>query len=750
MARPGNTAHPTSSPPEHEMSTPTTHDFDHHGPAANADPVGYYREHRERCPVGWTDAHEGFWYTTRYDDVVRIARDDATFSSERAPAGDRGVSFVIPFGGGLEQLPIELDPPRQAPYRELINPLLTAEAVERLKPMIAAHTTRVVDAFVEAGSGDLVRDLTNPLPAAVTLDWLGFPVDDWERLAGPVHDIFAAVAGSDRAMRGIEGLGYLEARVRELLVDRRVAPRDDVVSALVAATHPEGRPFTDDELVSVVYLLTAGGVDTTTSLTGSTLVWLSRHPEERRRLVESPDLLDVATEEFLRVFAPSQSMARTVVQDTEVGGCPMRSGDRVLLPWVAANHDPAVFPDPESVVLDRNPQRHLSFGIGAHRCAGAHLARAMFGEMVRQVLTRIPDFQVVEEGLVAYPTVGNQSGWDAIPVLFTPGPRWGTPGAAAPTAVTAEVVVQQVREAATDVLELTLAPAGGGTLPAWAPGAHLELALPSGRRRQYSLCGDPAAPTWTVAVLREPGGRGGSVEVHEVAVPGARFTVRGPRNHFPLLDAQEHLLVAGGIGVTPVLAMARELVAAGRPVSMVYGGRTAGSMAFLPELTALLGDRLTVVPQDTSGHPDVAGALAAAGPGVAVYCCGPGPMIAAVRTACAAAGLADRLHTELFTAPEDGPVFDTAHDTAFSVTLARTGVTVPVPADRRLGEVLKEVTGAVAYDCEQGYCGSCETRVLGGEPEHRDTVLTEDDRAAGRSMMVCVGRARGASLTLDL
>ena len=418
----------TLTDPTRDDAVPAREDtgFDHHSPAANADPAAYYREFRERCPVGWTDAHEGFWYTSRYADVVRIARDDATFSSEREAAGDRGIAFVIPYGAGLEQFPIELDPPRAAPYRELINPLLSIEAVAQLKPMIARHTTRVVDAFIEAGSVDFVRDLTNPLPAAVTLDWLGFPVDDWRRLAGPVHDIFAAVPGTDRSMRGVEGLIHLEKRIRELLADRRAEPREDAVSALVQARHPEGRPFTDEELTKVVYLLVAGGVDTTTSLTGSTLVWLSEHPAERQRLIDNPDLLEMATEEFLRVFAPSQSMARTLTTDAEVGGCPMRAGDRVLIPWVSANHDPEVFPDPESVRLDRNPKRHLSFGTGTHRCAGAHLARAMFAEMMRQVLTRLPDFRVLPDGLVPYPTRGNQTGWDAIPALFTPAPAGGT------------------------------------------------------------------------------------------------------------------------------------------------------------------------------------------------------------------------------------------------------------------------------------------------------------------------------------
>ncbi|MGP4049904.1 cytochrome P450, partial [Streptomyces sp. 2A115] len=346
-------------------------DFDHHSDEANADPVAYYARLRESCPVGRSAAYGGFTYTTRYADVARIARDDETFSSARSDHGGQGVGIVIPKGPGLDQYPIELDPPRSTEYRQLINPLLTPEAIERLVPMIERHAARVVDDFVELGSCDFVRDLTNPLPAAVTLDWLGFPEEDWAKLAGPIHDIFAAAAGSERAERGAAGLAYMDQRIRELIAERRSAPRADAVSALVAGRRGDGSDFGEDELVSVIGLLIAGGVDTTTSLTGSTLVHLARHPEQRQRLIDSPDLLDTATEEFLRAFAPSQSMARTVTQDVEVGGCPMHQGDRVLIPWVAANHDPAVFPDPEQVRLDRDASRHLSFGIGSHRCAGA-------------------------------------------------------------------------------------------------------------------------------------------------------------------------------------------------------------------------------------------------------------------------------------------------------------------------------------------------------------------------------------------
>ncbi|MCC5579173.1 MULTISPECIES: cytochrome P450/oxidoreductase [Microtetraspora] len=732
-------------------------DFDHHSALCTEDPVAYYESFREGCPVGRTTAHGGYVYTTRYADVVRVARDDATFSSSRAAAGRDRVAIVIPSGPGLEQYPIELDPPDSTGYRDLINPLLTPDAVERLRPMIARHATRVVDAFVELGSADFVRDLTNPLPAAVTLDWLGFPEEDWAPLAGPIHDIFAAPADSDRARRGAEGLVHMERRIRELVRLRREEPADDAVSFLVARRRPDGEPFGEDELVSVIGLLIAGGVDTTTSLTGSVLVHLSRNPDQRRRLIESPDLLDTATEEFLRAFAPSQSMARTALADAEVGGCPVRAGERVLIPWVAANHDPAVFPDPAEIRLDRDATRHLSFGIGTHRCAGAHLARAMFREMITQVLTRLPDFRVLEEGLVAYPTRGNQSGWDAIPAVFTPGPRRGTPSssgapAAFQQAVPFDVVITAAEAVADGVLALTLAAPDGEALPAWAPGAHLEFRLPSGRIRQYSLCGDPEdRASYRVAVLREDGGRGGSAELHDLARAGVTVTVKGPRNHFPLVSAEDYLFLAGGIGITPILAMVRAAARDGAPLRAVYGGRSRSSMAFGDELVEHAGEHAELLPQDEHGLPDLDAVLGSAGPGTAIYCCGPAGMIEAVERACARLGVGDRLHIERFAAGDDLEVaFDPAGNTAFDVHLARSGRTVRVREDQRIIEAVREAVPGLSYDCEKGYCGACETRVLAGTPEHRDSLLTPEERESGRTMMICVGRSTSPRLVLDL
>lgn len=293
----------------------------------------------------------------------------------------------------------------------------------------------------------------------------------------------------------------------------------------------------------------------------------------------------------------------------------------------------------------------------------------------------------------------------------------------------------------------------GTGLPSWQPGAHLDLVLPSGLVRQYSLCGDPDDPgTYTVATRLVADGRGGSREVHEQLREGAEIEVRGPRNRFPLVEAEAYVFVAGGIGITPVLPMLRALAARGADWRLVYGGRSRGSMPFLDEVEKLGadGDRVTVVAQDEAGHPDAAAALADIAPGTAVYCCGPEPLMAAV-TAALPEGCT--LHLERFSATTAGGTGGTdatgpADSDAFEVELHRTGRTVRVAAGQSVLAAVREELPHVAYSCEQGFCGTCQQRVLDGEIDHRDELLTDHERAD--SMLICVSRCRGGRLVLDL
>jgi len=306
--------------------------------------------------------------------------------------------------------------------------------------------------------------------------------------------------------------------------------------------------------------------------------------------------------------------------------------------------------------------------------------------------------------------------------------------------MTAAVVVAGRRDVAVGVVQLELVDPTGASLPEWAPGAHVDLHLPGGHLRQYSLCGDPAdRERWHVTVLREPEGRGGSACVHDKVAVGDELAVAGPRNHFPLVDAPAHLFVAGGIGITPIRPMIAELERRGRPWRLVYGGRTRASMAYLDELS---GDgRVEVCPQDEVGLLDLDAALGAAPADAAVYCCGPEGLLRAVEQRVSA----DRLHVERF-APK--PV--TGVDAPFEVTLGSSGRTVPVPAGCSILAALEGAGVAVLSSCQEGTCGTCETGVLDGVPDHRDSVLTPAEQAAGDVMMICVSRAASPRLVLDL
>ncbi|WP_431927153.1 PDR/VanB family oxidoreductase [Amycolatopsis tucumanensis] len=315
------------------------------------------------------------------------------------------------------------------------------------------------------------------------------------------------------------------------------------------------------------------------------------------------------------------------------------------------------------------------------------------------------------------------------------------------TEVELDVLLERKEELAAGVVRLTLRHPAGEPLPEWDPGAHLDLVLGEGLVRQYSLCGDPAdRGVLQVAVLREPDGRGGSAWVHDRLSTGDTVRIRGPRNHFRLVDSPRYLFVAGGIGITPIVPMIARAEASGADWRLVYGGRSRASMAFREELVARYGDRVEIRPQDETGLLDLDELLGAPHDGVAVYCCGPEPLLAAVEQRCAA-WPPGSLHVERFS-PKAGA--DAGERTTFEVELAASGRTVTVPPDKSILAAVEEAGVSVLSSCQEGTCGTCETPVLDGVPDHRDSLLTESERAANDTMMICVSRSCGPRLVLDL
>ncbi len=313
------------------------------------------------------------------------------------------------------------------------------------------------------------------------------------------------------------------------------------------------------------------------------------------------------------------------------------------------------------------------------------------------------------------------------------------------------VRVTSAEPVAWDVIELQLGDSDGAGLPEWEPGAHVEVETSAGIR-QYSLCGPPG-DHFTIAILRENDGRGGSRDLHDNAKVGTELRIRGPRNHFALVDdADEYVLIAGGIGITPLKAMAHRLALLGRPWRLHYGGRSTASMAYVREVRALDPDAVTIQPQDTHGILSLEEILADVDSGTVVYCCGPSGLLDAAASAVDASP-ARELHIERFAASTTAADLDTSVQTGkdrFVVELSSTGAEVEVGPDQTILEAVRGIRPDVLSSCEDGYCGTCETTVIDGIPLHRDTVLTPSEQDSNETMMICVGRSHSKRLVLDL
>jgi ferredoxin-NADP reductase len=315
---------------------------------------------------------------------------------------------------------------------------------------------------------------------------------------------------------------------------------------------------------------------------------------------------------------------------------------------------------------------------------------------------------------------------------------------------TTELVVHRRHTAADGVVALDLVDPHGADLPAWEPGAHIDLLLEEGLVRQYSLCGDPTdAKTWRVGVLLDPQSRGGSSHVHENLLEASSVRVRGPRNHFPLVDSPRYLFIAGGIGITPIMAMVDSAQQAGNDWTLIYLGRSRSTMAFAEALAESYGDRVTVWADDENGRFfDLEGALREPAEQTLVYCCGPEPLLSAVEDRCSQ-WPEGSLHIERFAAKAPaGPAAEALE--TFQVVCQRSAVTVEVSGDTSILEALEDADVPILSSCLEGICGTCEATVLEGTPDHRDSMLTDAERDCGNKILTCVSRSCSEKLVLDL
>ena len=371
-----------------------TTDWDYLDPAWVNDPYPIFRELREHCPIAHTDRYGGVYLLTRHDDIREVAYDTARFSSRRIAVAQDVIEVETP--------PLTSDPPEHRPMRMMLIPPFTPQAMAKLEPMTRSICNALIDRLIAKDHCDAAVEYAQNIPVPIIAHMLGISPEDGDQFRDWIRMTFED--GIDdpeairRAAREIDAFFFQEISKRR---EQPRDPKDDYISFLIQQPLPDGELLSDGQVADLLRILLLAGIDTTWSAIGIAIWHLASHPEDRGRLVREPALIPMAIEEFLRAYSPT-IMAREIVEDTVVAGCPMRKGEMVVMPLAAANRDPGKFSDPERVIIDRKNNQQSAFGMGIHRCVGAPLARMEMRIAIEELLKRVPEFRMDPAGQVLW------------------------------------------------------------------------------------------------------------------------------------------------------------------------------------------------------------------------------------------------------------------------------------------------------------------------------------------------------------
>ena len=731
----------------------------------------YFKRLRDEAPVHFRASSEfgPYWSVTRYEDIVTVDKDFETFSAEPQ------IVIGTPPEGLDVAMFIAMDPPRHDEQRGAVQGVVAPKNLDELEGLIRSRVQEVLDGLPVNEPFDWVDAVSIELTARMLATLLDFPYEERRKLVYWT-EVTAAGASTTGGRSDIDEMWRATADMAKsfsaLWHDKaaRLAageqPGYDLITLMQMSEDTKDLINRPMEFLGNLILLVVGGNDTTRNSMSGGVYALNQFPDQFARLRADHSLVPKLVHEIIRWQTPLAYMRRIATKDTVLNGQFIRKGDKVVMWYASANRDERTFENPDDFIIGRpNGRNHLSFGIGVHRCMGSRLAELQLRILWEELLARFEDIEVVEEPEFAQSNFVR--GYTKMMVTLTPigqkprstrarpstvatarparqGSRDGWNTKTAETEVDLQVAAR--RDVADGIVELTLAEPSGAALPAWTAGAHIDLVLNPSLTRQYSLCGSTAdESSWKVGVLRDPQSRGGSAYVHEKLTEGAMVRVRGPRNHFPLVSSPRYQFIAGGIGITPIVAMIEAAEARGAEWNLLYGGRSRASMAFLDRFE---GDhRVTLAPRDEGDRFDLTSLLGTPQPDTLVYCCGPSALLDGVEEACAS-WPDGSLHLERFAAK----VVEASEDAldTFEVECSRSGITVTVAEGTSIFDAVDKAGVDVLGSCMEGICGTCECDVLEGTPDHRDSVLSKSDRERGDTIMTCVSRSLSTKLVLDL
>lgn len=732
------------------------------------DPAEALRWSREEQPVFYSP-RLGYWVVTRYDLVKSVFRDSRTFSPANAlekitPTIPEASAILARYKYAMNRTLVNEDEPAHTERRRALMQSFLPGDLAHHEPMVRRLTRAYVDRFVDHGRADLVNEMLWEIPLTVALHFLGVPEDDMAKLreysiAHTVNTWGRPTPAQQSAVA--EAVGRFWQFAGEVLERMRAEPDGNGwmhYAIRQQAVMPD--VVTDSYLHSMMMAGIVAAHETTAHASANALRLLLDQRATWAQLCADPSLIPNAVEECLRLAGSIIAWRRVALCDTEVGGVAMPRGTKLLIVMTSANHDGRHFENPDDLDIFRdNATDHLSFGYGSHQCMGKDLARMEMRIFLEEFTRRLPHMELVADQHWEYLPNVSFRGPDHLLVQWDPAknPERADPalrssdlsfpiGAPARESIRRTVRVAAAQPVADGILKLTLVDPEGRDLPAWTPGAHIDLVI-GGFVRKYSLCGNPDdRRCLEVAIRREDGGRGGSAHIHKHVAAGTLLPIRGPKNQFRLDEAALRVvLVAGGIGITPIIAMADRLKALGRDYAVHFAGRGRQTMAFLDRLGRDHAARLHLYPADAGMRLDLTMLVAQTPVDVPIYACGPSRLL--TELADLATGRNGQLHFEHFASATRIGAPD---DVAFEARLEQSGRSLVVGATETLLEALRREGVDVPSDCGEGLCGTCEVAVLHGEVDHRDTVLSTAERRANARMMTCCSRARGASVSLAL
>jgi cytochrome P450/ferredoxin-NADP reductase len=722
--------------------------FDAMGDDYYRDPARHFADIREGKPAFFYP-YLNAWIITRRADAETILPDWQKFSS----ASNGG---LIPVPKAYEEImPAELisrilvgsDPAGHTIARRVAQKAFLQDRMEALRPEIETRAHRIIDRFEAQGHANLMDAYCLELTTQTLLALMGLGPEFDSLMRGLRDDFFQVLASAQEKLeeprRSAVWDSYVTAQLtlRRIVRERRDSQADDLISVMARDKDRDGNWSLSEEQIALhLGEFAAAGTDTTAQAMANAVIFLNETPAALADALAEPALWQRVFDETVRRRPSSTFASRRANMDVTIGDANIKAGDMIWIALASVNTDPEYYDRPFEFDIHREDARdHLAFTKGRHTCLGQPLARAQGSTGLKVLFERLPSLRPAKDWDLDFVRMA------LLPVRRSLDVQWDVAPKAAQHAVelpedpaaTLELTVQERREESDGVVSLLLVDPAGRPLPAWHPGAHIDVHV-DGYVRQYSLCSPGGSQgSWRIGVLREANGRGGSLAIHNTVMAGSTLTVSQPRNNFVLQPAPNYVFIAGGIGITPILAMVEQAEREGADWSLVYGGRSRATMAFLEELGDF-GDRVRFVPEDTDGRVDFAAHLQDIRPDTLIYCCGPEPLLNVVESA-SAHWPSGSLHVERFVAKE----IDASGDVAFEVEFVDSGVTLTIPADKSILEVAQAAGLPALSSCSEGTCGTCETPVISGTPDHRDSILTDDEKASCDSMFICVSRSQG-------